>query len=95
MHLISHETGDTSLYIRVRTGVGFFRWMPVDFENDIGTGYSKFGVGDMKYNSNFKMVEVAFQSLQFLKNSKANPVEVEYVLLISNSSDELDAGAQC
>ena len=76
MHAISHDVADTSLYLKIKADLAFLRWMPVNFEHDIGTGYTKFAVGDMKYTSNFKMITVSFQPLQFVKNSKSIPEEV-------------------
>ena len=76
MHAISHNIADTSLYLKIKADLAFLRWMPVNFEHDIGTGYTKFAVGDMKYTSNFKMITVSFQPLQFVKNSKSIPQEV-------------------
>lgn len=55
----------------------------------------KFSIGDLRYTSKFKYVSVEFQPLQNIRQTKSKIIEIEYTLLISNDSKQLNKIAKC
>jgi len=61
-------------------------------------GYLRYGIGDMKYTSGFKYINIEFQPLQMLKTykNKANKLlSAHYMLFVSNESSLVELATRC
>jgi len=73
-------------FIHVDSKHSIVRWLPFNFLTDEGTGYNKFSSGDLFYGSRFKYIEVQFQPLQGIKNTKSSVSKTQYSLYVSDDS---------
>lgn len=55
----------------------------------------KFSKGDLRYTSQFKYIAVEFQGLQNIKPTLSAIREIDYSILISNDSSQLEALSNC
>ena len=65
-HAVKIAQNDVT-FVRISSEHAVVRWLPLNFETDEGTGYLRFGTGDLRYNSQFKYVNVEYQPVQWVK----------------------------
>ena len=76
-------------FVKISAEHSILRWLPLNFETDEGTGYLKNTIGDMFYSSDFKNVKIQFQPIQSVKKSQSKVSRIDYILYVSNSSEQL------
>ncbi len=57
----------------------------MDEEKEIGIGYMKYSIGDIRYETAFKKIKIYFDAIKNIKNTRTVVKEVIYTLFISNS----------
>lgn len=81
-HAVKVSLSETT-FLKIETTDALIKWIPIDFEKETGIGYFIYEVGDLKYTSRFKNIDIVFDSLKKLKNSKIKINSLSYSLYIS------------